>query len=62
MHSHIDDQAYECRCCGQPMKLIRRLPKMGPAPELLVFYCRDCNEVDSASWRQIAPPQAAAQH
>jgi hypothetical protein len=46
------DQPCECRLCGQPMKLIRRLPKMGPAPELLVFYCRDCNEIDSAHWRQ----------
>jgi hypothetical protein len=26
-------------------------PKIGAAPELLVFYCRECNEVDSASWR-----------
>ena len=34
------------------MKLIRRLPRMGIAPELLVFYCRDCNEVDSADWRR----------
>jgi hypothetical protein len=62
MQSHIDDQACECRCCGQPMKLIRRLPKMGPAPEFLVFYCRDCNEVDSASWRPIPPAQCVALH
>ncbi len=39
------------------MKLIRRLPQMGVAPELLVFYCRDCNEVDSADWRRAPPPQ-----
>lgn len=62
MQSHIDDQACECRFCDQPMKLIRRLPQMGQAPELLVFYCRDCNEVDSASWHQIPPPQVAVLH
>ena len=57
MHIHIDDdQACECRRCSQPMKLIRRLPNMGPAPEFLVFYCRDCNEIESgAAWGQNAP-------
>jgi hypothetical protein len=45
------DESCPCRLCEQPMKLIRRLPRMGTAPELLVFYCRDCNEVDSADWR-----------
>jgi len=46
------DEGCPCRLCEQPMKLIRRLPRMGIAPELLVFYCRDCNEVDSADWRR----------
>jgi hypothetical protein len=40
----------DCRLCAQPMRLIRSLPRIGAAPELLVFYCRECNEVDSASW------------
>jgi hypothetical protein len=62
MQSHIDDQACECRCCDQPMKLIRGLPKMSLASELLVFYCRDCNEVDSANWRLIPPAQCVALH
>jgi ATP-dependent helicase YprA (DUF1998 family) len=56
MQQHRDfdeacDEGCHCRLCEQPMKLIRRLPRMGAAPELLVFYCRDCNEVDSADWR-----------
>jgi hypothetical protein len=58
MQSQIDnDDACECRICSQPMKLIRRLPQMGPAPELLVFYCRNCNEIDSADWRRTPTPQ-----
>jgi hypothetical protein len=52
-----DEQSCDCRICEQPMKLIRRLPRIGAAPELLVFYCRECNEVDSAEWRQAPPPR-----
>jgi hypothetical protein len=40
------------------MKLIRRLPKIGPAPELLVFYCEDCDEIDSADWRRAPLPRS----
>jgi len=54
-----DDRACACGLCDQPMRLIRRLPQRGSAPELLVFYCRDCNEVDSADWRP-SPISAAA--
>jgi hypothetical protein len=57
-----NDQACECRLCDQPMKLIRRLPKVGEAPELLVFYCRSCNEIDSADWRAAPQQHAAALH
>jgi hypothetical protein len=48
-----------CHLCDQPMKLIRRLPQIGGAPELLVFYCRECNEVESAGWQPIATENAA---
>jgi hypothetical protein len=55
MQQHRDfdeacDEGWHCRFCEQPMKLIRRLPRMAIAPEFLVFYCRDCNEIDSAGW------------
>jgi hypothetical protein len=46
------DPSCACRACDEPMKLIRRLPRIGAAPELLVFYCRDCNEVDSTNWHR----------
>jgi hypothetical protein len=35
-----------CQQCRRPMKLIRSIPQLGAAPELLVFYCRDCDEVE----------------
>jgi hypothetical protein len=50
------DPSCACRACDQPMKLVRRLPKIAAAPELLVFYCRDCDEIDSTNWRR-APSQ-----
>ena len=28
------------------MKLINSVPKLGALPELLVFYCRACDEVE----------------
>jgi hypothetical protein len=54
------NESCNCRLCDQPMKLIRRLPKIGAAPELLVFYCHECNEVDSASWRPDASQNTIA--
>ena len=35
-----------CRKCRRPMTLIRTLPRLGGVPELQVFYCRDCDEVE----------------
>jgi hypothetical protein len=55
-----DDHPCACHLCDRPMKLIRRLPQIGGAPELLVFYCRECNEVESAGWRPIPIASAAA--
>jgi hypothetical protein len=53
-----DVEQCNCRLCDQPMKLIRRLPKIGAAADLLVFHCRECDEIDSASWRS-GPAQNA---
>jgi hypothetical protein len=48
-----------CQVCDQPMRLIRRLPQIGGAPELLVFYCRDCNEIGGrAEWRSTVARDA----
>lgn len=36
-----------CPRCGEPMKLARTVPKLGVLPELLVFRCPSCNEVET---------------
>ena len=49
-HQHMTcvQKAARCDCpeCHQPMKLINSVPKLGALPELLVFYCRACDEVE----------------
>ena len=36
------------RCqCGCAMRFARAIPKCGPLPELQVFYCPPCNEVET---------------
>jgi hypothetical protein len=37
------------------MKLIDHLPKLGGLPELLVFYCCACDELDSMDGRPALP-------
>jgi hypothetical protein len=36
-----------CLLCGRPMKLERILPKVGAMPEILVYHCAACNEVET---------------
>jgi hypothetical protein len=36
-----------CRLCGRPMTLERILPKVGAMPEILVYHCALCNEVET---------------
>jgi hypothetical protein len=36
-----------CAKCGHGMQLVRSIPGLGAFPELLVFRCPTCNEVDT---------------
>jgi hypothetical protein len=36
------------------MKLVRTIPRLGTFPELRVFYCSDCNEVETTEEREVA--------
>ncbi len=36
-----------CPNCGDFMRLARTVPKLGALPELLVFRCPSCNEVET---------------
>ena len=36
-----------CSSCGNVMKLLRTVPRLGGLPELVVFVCPSCNEVET---------------
>jgi hypothetical protein len=36
-----------CLSCGDAMEFVRTIPKLGILPELLVFHCPSCKEVDT---------------
>jgi transposase len=36
-----------CSRCGEQMKLLRTVPRFGPHPELGVFRCVACSEVET---------------
>jgi hypothetical protein len=36
-----------CLFCQQPMQIIRTIPPVARLPEVLVFYCERCGEVET---------------
>jgi hypothetical protein len=36
-----------CRSCGDVMSLDRTIPKLGVCPELRVFVCPSCKEIEA---------------
>jgi hypothetical protein len=36
-----------CLSCGDAMEFVRTIPKLGVLPELLVFHCPSCKDVDT---------------
>jgi hypothetical protein len=34
-------------CCGEPMKLIKSIPRIGPYPELQTYRCERCHNVET---------------
>jgi hypothetical protein len=43
-----------CRCCREPMKLVRTIPKLGGLPALSVFLCQRCNHVETLEQDEAA--------
>jgi hypothetical protein len=33
--------------CGEPMNLVRLIPRLGVLPELHVFYCERCGKIQT---------------
>jgi hypothetical protein len=34
-------------CCGEPMKLIKAIPRIGSYPELQTYRCERCHNVET---------------
>jgi hypothetical protein len=34
-------------CCGEPMKLITVIPRIGPNPEIQTYRCKRCQNVET---------------
>jgi hypothetical protein len=43
-----------CVCCGDVMKLIRAVPRVGGLPGFIVLVCSACNEVEVKEERRAA--------
>ena len=43
-----------CPVCGQAMKLLRTVPRLGGLPELFIFLCPSCNEVETREEKRAA--------
>jgi predicted RNA-binding Zn-ribbon protein involved in translation (DUF1610 family) len=43
-----------CLSCGNVMKLLRTVPRLGGLPELVVFVCPSCNEVETKEISRVA--------
>ena len=43
-----------CLSCGDTMKHLRTIPKLGVRPEKLIFVCLSCNEVDTKELMRVA--------
>jgi hypothetical protein len=45
-----------CLSCGDAMDLVRTIPKLGVLPELIVFHCPSCKDVDTKELITETPP------
>jgi hypothetical protein len=43
-----------CVSCGDTMKHLRTVPKLGVRPEKLIFVCPSCKEVDIKEFKRLA--------
>jgi hypothetical protein len=46
----------KCPKCGEPMNLVRSIPKLGALPELCVFHCEACHEVEIREDERVDVP------
>jgi predicted RNA-binding Zn-ribbon protein involved in translation (DUF1610 family) len=51
---HDNAPTLVCPYCGDTMKHVRTIPKLGVRPERLVFVCPSCKEIETKEVRQVA--------
>jgi hypothetical protein len=44
--------------CGEPMNLVRLIPRLGVLPELHVFYCERCGKIQTIEQSAVSGAQA----
>jgi hypothetical protein len=49
-----DTPTLVCLSCGDTMKPVRTILKLGVNPELLVFVCPSCNAVETREDKRVA--------
>jgi len=44
-------------CCGEPMKLVKAVPRIGSYPELQTYRCDRCHNVEMVEleWEHFQP-------
>ena len=45
-----------CLSCGDTMKYLCKIPKLGVRPEKLIFHCPSCKGVDTKELISVTPP------
>ena len=45
--NHESKHPVERYCCGEPMKVIRVIPRIGSYPELLTYRCEQCHNIET---------------
>jgi hypothetical protein len=54
MSTGTRDSTIVCSHCGHAMRVVRIIPKLGELPELLIFLCPSCAEIDTLEAKQAA--------
>jgi hypothetical protein len=54
MNEKLIENCPLCRCCGEPMKLVRAFPPFAGTPEIRVFYCEACKHSETAVLEEAA--------
>jgi hypothetical protein len=49
-----DAPALVCLSCGNTMKHVRTIPKLGVRPKRLVFVCPSCQGIGTAEAKRVA--------